>query len=133
MKQKKPKKHTEPAEALPLSNFREEDFPDIEKELDRVPSAASAAKISLDTILSVLRPIGSGKMSDNLREKLTQINQETGRTCGEDLLKAAERRAARNTPIGRKFARVLPRFRLLLEKMGQNRNRSVDSGDKELQ
>jgi len=38
MKQKKPKKHTEPAEALPLSNFREEDFPDIEKELDRVPS-----------------------------------------------------------------------------------------------
>ena len=60
---------------------------------------------------------GSGPLSEAYRERLPEIDPETGKTRAEELLAAAEAAAWSGTAEGKQIAELLPQFRQVVDRI----------------
>jgi DNA-binding transcriptional LysR family regulator len=61
-----------------------------------------------------------GPILEAYRERLPEIDPETGQTKAEELLESAEAEALSGTVNGKRIARLLPRFRQLIDRIKKN-------------
>jgi hypothetical protein len=72
-----------------------------------------------DTLFYILSRVleASGPLSEAYRERLPEIDPDTGKTRAEELLAAAEAAAWSGTAEGKQIAELLPQFRQVVDRI----------------
>ena len=75
---------------------------------------SSASNKTLITVWQSLLNDSTDPLSNALRERLADVNLDTGKTKAEELLEITEREASKGTKVGRQIAKLLPDARRLV-------------------
>jgi len=69
---------------------------------------SSASNKTLITVWQRLLSDSTDPLSNALRERLAEVNPDTGKTKAEELLEVSEREASKGTKGGRQIAKLMP-------------------------